>query len=316
MYDNLILKLKNIDVPNIDFLSETSQYFDVSGEYNFYGKIVLAGDLSNEFKVTVKNDCIKLDGSLCKYYLGDNFQTLGRGDTKRAFEKISDTLRLPIDKATVYRLDIAQNFILKHPLENYFNHFGKLKYGGRSPITRDGEIEGMYYYQSKGLLVFYDKVKEQTVKRRHIPELYQNRNVLRYEQRYTKRLPKALNIENVTAATLYDEKFYIDVINRWRDNYFAIQKINDITLNPGGMKTKTDLYNMGILALAEMFGGELNLISQIRENQNAGIITGKQAFDLKQAVTSACKEKTGITAKNDCIMELDKKVVEAVKFYR
>jgi len=42
----------------------------------------------------------------------------------------------------------------------------------------------LYYYQSRGLLVFYDKIKEQQAKNQLIPELYQNRNVLRYEQRH------------------------------------------------------------------------------------------------------------------------------------
>ena len=317
MYDNLILKLRNFDVPDIDFLGETSNHFNVSGEYNFNDEIVLSGSLDNEFKLTIKNSGIKISGSLCKYYLGDNFQTLGRGDTKRAIEKLSDTLHLPIEKATVSRLDVAQNFIVKQQLENYYNHFGKLKNGWRSPVTNDiGKIETIYYYQSNGLLIFYDKVKEQTVKRQPIPELYQDRNVLRYEQRYTKRLPKAFNVERVTASLIYGEKFYIDVIDKWKDNYFNIQKLNDITFNFEAMRTKTDLYNLGVLALVDMAGGELNFISQMQEAQRNGILTRKQSFDIKQAVTSACKERIGITAKNDCILELDKKVVEAVKFYR
>jgi len=317
MYDNLILKLRNFDVPDIDFLSETAQYFDVKNENSFDGEIVLYGFLNDEFKVMAKRSGINLSGSLCKYYLGDNFQTLGRGDTKRAIEKLSDTLHLPIEKATVSRLDVAQNFIVKQQLENYYNHFGKLKNGWRSPVTNDiGKIETIYYYQSNGLLIFYDKVKEQTVKRQPIPELYQDRNVLRYEQRYTKRLPKAFNVERVTASLIYGEKFYIDVIDKWKDNYFNIQKLNDITFNFEAMRTKTDLYNLGVLALVDMAGGELNFISQMQEAQRNGILTRKQSFDIKQAVTSACKERIGITAKNDCILELDKKVVEAVKFYR
>jgi len=310
------MKLTNLDAPDTDFLSETAQYFDVSEEHNFDGEVVLSGFLNNELKVTAKRNCIRLSGSLCKYYLSDNFQTLGRGDTQRAIERLSDTLHLPIEKANVSRLDIAQNFILKKGVENYYNHFGELKHGGRSPITRNGEIEGMYYYQSKGLLVFYDKVKEQMTKRQSIPELYQNRNVMRYEQRYLRRLPKALNVERVTASMLYSEKFYMDVINRWKENYFNIKKLNDITLNFEGMKSKKDLHNRGVLALVQMAGGELNFISQIQEAQRNGTISRKQAFDIKQAVTSACKEKSGITAKNDCILELDRKIIEAVKFYR
>ena len=320
MYDNLILKLRNTDVSSTDFLSETSQYFDVSNENNFNGNIVLSGSLNNDFNVTLNRGYIKLSGSLCKWFLGDNFQTLHRSDTKMAIEKISDTLHLPFDKSTVSRIDVAQNFIVKQLVENYYNHFGEWVDGNkkstRAPMTESGKIEGIYYYQRLGLLVFYDKIKEQTVKNRPIPELYQNRNVLRYEQRYKSRLSEAFNIESVTASTLYDEKFYINLLNKWKENYFNIKKINDISINLSTMKTKTDLYNLGVLALVEIAGGELNIINQMKEAQRSGVLSKKQAYDLKQAITSACKEKADVTVKNDCITELDKKIAEAVRHYR
>ena len=317
MYDSVDFKLRSTDVSNIDFLSETPCYFDVSGEHFFEGELVITGKLDN-FNITVNRGGVNIkDGSLCKYHLGDNFKTLGRSDTQRAIERLSDTLHLPIDKATVTRLDIAQNFIVKQPLQVYYNHFGELKHANRAPFTNDGgEIETLYYYQRLRLLVFYDKLKEQQTKKQPIPELYQNRNVLRYEQRYKGRLSKSFNVERVTGSLLFDEAFYIKVINFWKDNYFNIKKINDITLSMEVMKTKTDLYNMGVLSLVEMVGGELNFISQIKEASLKGILTRKQAYDLKQAVITACKTKDGITAPNNAILELDKKVNDAVKYYR
>jgi hypothetical protein len=314
--DSLDIKARNSDVPGIDFLCETPRYFDVAGEHNFRGEPVITGTLDN-FKITVNRGGINItEGSLCKWYLGDNFQTLGRGDIQRAIEKMSDTLHLPVGRATVTRLDIAQNFIVKQPVEVYYNHLGEMKHGGRAPITRDGEIEGLYYYQSRGLLVFYDKIKEQQTKKRHIPELYRGRNVLRYEQRYRSSLPKTFNVERVTGAMLYDEAFYMGVIDRWRDNYFNIKKINDINIKFEAMKTKRDLYTMGVLSLVESQGGELSILSQITEAQKTGILSKKQAFDLKKAVREACKSKTGLTASNEVILELDKKVKDAVRYYR
>ena len=84
-------------------------------------------------------------------------------------------------------------------------------------------------------------------KKEPIPELYQNRNVLRFEQRYSKRIATQLKIGEVTGASLYDEKFYINVLDRWRCSYMAIQKINDIQLDFQKMRTKKDLSLMGIL---------------------------------------------------------------------
>lgn len=321
MYDNLDFKLNSTEVSNTNFLHEAAKYFDITGEHNFDGEFVLSGTLNNDFKITANRGGISIKGgSLCKWYLGDNFKTLGRGDTQRAIEKLSDTLHLPIDKATISRLDVAQNFIVKNPVEVYYNHFGEWKSGNkkstRAPIMRDGKAEGLYYYQSNGCSVFYDKIKEQKKKGRPISELYQNRNVLRYEQRYTSRLAQCFSVKRVAAAMLYSEKFYIDLLNRYKDNYFAIKKINDVSLNFDNMKGKKDFYTMGILALMELQGGELNLMSQINEAYRSGKLSKKAAFDIRQAVQAASSEKHGITAKNDCILELDKKVVEAVKFCR
>jgi hypothetical protein len=321
MYDNIDFKLKNTEAANVDFLNETSKYFDVTGQHNFENGFVLSGTLGGDFKILVNRDSVSIKGgSLCKYYLDDNFKTLGRGATQKAIEKLSDTMHLPFEKATITRLDIAQNFIVQEPCQNYYNHLGEWHDGNkkstRASIIENGKLETLYYYQSNGLLLFYDKVKEQKIKGQLIPELYQNKNVLRYEQRYKGRLSKCFNVERVTGAMLFDEAFYINVINLWKENYFNIKKINDISLNFEAMKGKTDLYNAGILALVEQCGGELNFLSQIQEAQKAGKLSRKQAFDMRQVVTAACKIKHGITAQNEAIMELDKKIIEAVKYYR
>jgi hypothetical protein len=325
MYDNLDFKMRNTDVPDTDFLSETTCYFDITGEHDFNGEHVISGTLgkvsgNNYFHITATRNGVNIkNGSLCKWYLGNNFQTLGRGDIQRAIEKLSDTLHLPLEKATVSRLDIAQNFIVKNPVQVYYNHLGELKHCRRSPVTDgEGDTEGLYYFQKNGngLSLFYNKLKEQKNKGQPIPESYQDQNILRYEQRYKSRLSKVFNVERVTAAMLYDEKFYIDVCNRWRDNYKAIEKINDITLNFEAMKGKKDLYTMGLLSLVEIQGGELATITQINEALKSGKITKKMAFDMRQAIKEACKCKEGITVKNEAILELDRKVNEAIKFYR
>ena len=324
MYDNVDFKIRIEDVSGIDFLNEVPQYLDkITGEHDFNGDYVVTGILgnnmnTNHFKVTISRRGVNIkNGSLCKYYLGDNFKTLGRRDTQEAIGKLSDTLHLPIDSATVSSIDVAQNFIVKQPVQVYYNHFGELKYAGRSPVTNgEGEIETLYYYKSKGVLVFYDKIKEQQSKKQPIPELYQNRNVLRYEQRYKSRLPNVFHVERVTASMLYSEKFYIDLLNSWRDSYYAIKKINDITINIEAMKGKKDLYTLGVLSLIEKAGGELAMMTQIEEAQKSGKIDKKRAYDFRQVVKAACSEKVGISAQNECILELDRKVKEAVKFYR
>lgn len=311
MYDTVNFRLKQYGAGGIDFLAETPCYFDVTGTHNFKGETVLSGSL-NGLRVTVSRSGVNIkDGSLCKWYLGDNFQTMGRGDVKRAIENLSDTLHLPMDKANVTRLDIAQNFIVKHPTDVYYNHLGILMYAQRLQ-----QPDGLYYSQTGRRLVFYDKIKEQKNKREPVPELYAGRNVLRYEQRYTSRIATQLKTTEITGALLYDEAFYIKLLNGWRDAYGSIQKINDVSINFEAMKTKQDLYKMGVLSLMERTGGQMEMFNQITEAQKRGELTSKQAYDLRQAVNDACRVKENLSIPNDAIKELDKKVNEAVKYYR
>jgi len=310
MYDNLDFKLNINEVKGIDFLSETPLYFDVSGEHCFNGANVITGNL-NSFRISVSEIGVNLkDGSLCKYFLGDNFQTLGRGDTKMAIEKLSDTLHLPLQKATVTRIDIAQNYIVRHPTSVYFNHLGNSIYNKRLE-----QPDGLYYYNSKGLLVFYDKVKEQRAKGQPIPELFSNRNTLRYEMRYKARLKDSFKVDRVTAEMLYNETFYRNIIDQWHKAYKDIQKINDVSLNFEAMKTKKDLYVMGLVSLIDQQGGEIAIKQQINEAFKKGSLSRKQKFDLFIAISEASKA-TFATIQSDVIQELDKKINESVRNYR
>lgn len=311
MYDTVNFRLTIADVKGVDFLQETPCYFEKAALHDYSGEQVVTGSL-NGLKVSVNRYQVKVkNGSLCKWYLGDNFQTLGRGDVQRAIEKLSDTLHLPMSKASITRLDVAQNIITKHPLMVYLNHLGVLRYA-----TRLQQPSGLYYCSQAGRLCFYDKNKEQRAKGEPIPELYKGRNVLRYEQRYTQRLASRFNVPAVTGALLYDEAFYVGVLNRWRDAYKDISKINDITLNFQAMTSKQQLYKMGVLSMVERIGGEVEMITQINEAYKRGDLTAKQAYDLRQAVKEACKAGDGLTIPNEAITELDKKINEAVRFYR
>ena len=115
MYDSVFMRLTQNEVQGVDFLAETPCYLEDVAEHVFSdGLVVLTGHLGN-LKVIVNRYQVKVkDGSLCKYYMGNNFKAMGRKDTQRAIEKLSDTLHLPMSLAAVTRLDVAQNFCTKH----------------------------------------------------------------------------------------------------------------------------------------------------------------------------------------------------------
>lgn len=311
MFDTVYFRLYKEVAGDVDLLTKIPCCLNNVGEHYYNNEPIITGDL-NGLKISLNTNQLKVkDGSLCKWFLGDNFKTMGRSDTQKAIEKLSDILHLPMGKATVTRLDVAQNFITMHPPEVYFNHLGELRY-----TERLLQPSGLYYKGSNLSLCFYDKNKEQKSHRRPIPDLYQNRNVLRYEQRYTSRVASQMGVSEVTGALLYDEAFYQEVLNRWRAKYEAIQKVNDISLNFEAMKTKQQLYKMGVLSIVQMAGGAMKMYEQIREAQNQGKLTKKQAFDLRKTVKDALEVREGLTVQNEAIKELNKKVAEAIKYYR
>ena len=311
MYDTINFRLTAEDVCNINFLEETPCYLNNIANHIFSGVPVVTGDLgglkvvASEWQVKVK------DASLCKWYLGDNFQELGRGTTQQAIEKLSDDLHLPMDRATITRLDVGVNIITQHPPATYLNHLGVLANAKRlqQPI-------GLYYSKRDEVLCFYDKVMECKAHNELLPPLYRGRNVLRYEQRYMHRIHSRLKVPAVTGATLYDEAFYMAVLERFLKAYKVINKINDIKPNFKIMKGRKDFQRMGVLSLIERLGGEIELTNQINEAQQRGELTSKQAYDLRNEVRKACEIKDGFTEPNEQITELDKKISEAVKFYR
>ena len=312
MYDTVNLRLTADNARGVSFIEETPCYLSDVGTHQYDdGEVTVTGYLDG-LRVTVNRLQVKVkDGSLCKWYLGDNFKSMGRRDVQEAFERLSDELHLPMSKAAVTRLDVACNLIMQHSIDNYINHLGVLAYSKRLL-----QPNGVYYSKANEQLTFYDKNREYRSKGYPIPELYQGRNVLRYEMRLIHRLAAVLGVSAVTGATLYDEAFYSSVLKRWKDSYNAIQKINDIQLKFNAMRGKQGLYRFGVVALIEHFGGEVSFLNQISEAQGRGEIDRKQAHDLRNAVKRALQEREDLTVKSESVNELTKKVAEAVRFYR
>ena len=178
------------------------------------------------------------------------------------------------------------------------------------------EVGTLYYNRPNMQLYFYDKNREAKAHREAIPDLYQGRSVVRYELRCKQRLGRIFNVAEVKAAMLYDECFYMQVCRLWRDAYLQISKVNKASINFEAMTTKQELYKMGVLVMVEKYGGQVAFMNELSRARERGQLSAKQAYDLRQAVNGACALKAGLTIPNDAALELDKKVKEAVRFYR
>ncbi len=198
---------------------------------------------------------------------------------------------------------------MKYPESVYYDYLGDAQY-----YSRLEQNNGVYYNNTKRQLVFYGKENEQKVKGQPIPKVYKNRNTLRYEFRFKKRLPQQLKRAEVKASLLYDEAFYIEMVDRWKDEYFSINKINSIFQNmePTG-SSKAFIDQLASMKIIEF--GQVSILKMIKEWQKRGEIDRKQASDLRKKVRTVTKNP-GFTFKNEIVSEFDKKVKEAAMFYR
>jgi hypothetical protein len=308
MYDNLDYILRNHNCPGDNFIQTVPQYLTkiTSQGVSEFGEYV--NGYLDSLKVSITESRVKIhNSSTCKYYHGNNFKTLTRSDTKKAIEQISDSLHIPFHLANITRIDIAQNFIMKYPESVYYFYLGEAQYYNRVP-----QSNGIYYNNLLRQLVFYGKVHEQKDKKQTIPELYKNRNVLRYEIRFKKRLNEQFNKSEITAGLLYDENFYNDIVTRWKNEYLAIQKINSKlnSMKPTG-STKELIENMALFQLQEM--GQPKLLALIKEWQSMGLIDKTEANRHRNKIKEL--SSTSIDYKgNELIAELNQKVKEAARF--
>lgn len=296
-YDTVDLELSADDVPEVSFLLEIPQYIHETGKYHGANKRVCAyGNLDN-LRVRIKSECIRIEGSISKWYLGNNIQPLSLDDTKRAFEKLSSILHLPIEKAYVKRLDLAACLVMKYLPSIYYNHLGRA--GNTFPQYMDN---GIYYnLPNEEQLLFYDKTIES---KGHVPDEYKGQHLLRYERRFFK--------PNILVGQLLDEDYYTLLIREWIKGYDLITKIKEITLNLDAIKGTKDFARVGILTLASLFGGILKLEQEIENGRIMGKLTSKQKSDLFKFIAQANDVEYGLTKVSPLIAELNE-TMESIK---
>ncbi len=147
-----------------------------------------------------------------------------------------------------------------------------------------------------------------------IPEVFQGRNVLRYELRFTSRLKQQFGSE-IKALDLYNENFYIEIVNRWQKAYFEIRKLNRFKMDSIKIENVKGLLNQLALIGLETVGGEQAVIEMLENERESGTLDRFQFKRFKDKVTALTSNDKYIEP-NDCTLELDRKVKQAAKYYR
>lgn len=309
MYDTLSLYLKQERAGNSDLLAQTPVYLENITELQKAGLIHYSGYLKN-LKIYVSDRGVSVKGSLAKYYLDDNLQTLRRKDTEQAINKLSDELHLSMQKADVSRVDFAHNFIMNYEPETYYRYLGESQY-----FKRYLQPKSLYYKNSNRTKLFYDKRSEAKHKAVNIPEIMRGRHVLRYEIRYSQRLGKQFNEPEVTAGILSEEPFYIKLVKRYVDDYKSIHKNPEIKLNTDKMETPKDFWRQIALMKIDEIG--INRMMDIIDEWRAKDVFSNPAYysRLKKEIRDYSKEYEANDS-GKLIEELDSKVSALQRYYR
>lgn len=310
--DTISIRLGIEQAGNTNLLATIPKYLEnrKAGLDEQTGNKWITGRLANLKVIVTKNAVVVKDGSLTKYYLGDNLKMLSRGDIQRAFENISDTLHLPMNKADVKRFHFGKNLMVNCNAALYLAHLGS---NGR--YIRLEQKTALNYKITCRELCIYDKMAEMKYRRDLIPPLYDGRNVIRYEKRYLQNIAKYFKQECITVETLYDEPFYMALVNDWYSDYLNIQKQKIFKIDMSTITTKEQMKMLGVLSLVERQGGKLAAFENIKERQIKKELTKKQAHDLKELIEQSLKLKLQ-TKESDLIIELNSKMKDAVKYFR
>jgi hypothetical protein len=309
MYDTINLWLPNDNASSFDLEKTLQSLSGITEHTKNDGQVYFSGFLKN-YKVNISGQGISLKGSLAKYFLPDNFHTLTRSDSARAFEMMADELLLPISQAKINRIDFAQNFLMDFEPEAYYSFLGDCQYYQRQPLS-----QSLYYSNTLRQKLFYNKIAEGKAKGLSLPDVWNGQNVLRYEMRFTSRLPKQFNQSEITANSLTDEKFYMAISDKWLAEYEAINKLHSINFNLSDMNSPKDFMKQ-----LQMFA--IKEIGQDRIMQEIENLRHKKAFDkpeyysrLKKEIKASCKDEK-MTTSSDLVAELDKKIRAAKNNYR
>jgi len=284
-----------------------AQYLTDQAEHNSARGYSISGR-AGDYLLYLNESGITMKGSLPKFLLPDNIHTLSRAGARDAIEKLSDEIHLPIKLAKVTRVDVSTVLPMKREPAEYYPLLGNKPHFQRLQATKTT----LYYNTIKKQLIFYDKKVEAKAKGVTIPAGFESANLMRIEARYTERLQKQFNLSEVTGATLTDERFYIDTVKRWGNEYFSINKLKSVSImDTSNIKTPKE----GAAALFSMMlqeKGQEYINSFIADLRAKNTYPDPKYYSrLKDELNSLIVASTA-TDQNELITELDKAVNEIV----
>lgn len=234
MYDTIVLKLLKEDIGDkYNWEAVYGSIYQISAYKQINGG---SGNLDG-LRVKVTEKYVKVSGSLSKYFTGSNLRTLSLCEIAKAIWDIGKSLGVPMYKANVVQVDIAENFEMSYPPEFYIS---KMQSWGDS---HPNDWKGTTYFPSNNVMLrFYDKSKEVRQKRKKNSPTEISKNLLRYEISFGTKKIRQMFGRQLKAKDLYDKTVFWEFISEWLCSYDEIGIIPDkiLDVNFEQIKTQSD----------------------------------------------------------------------------
>ena len=253
---------------------------------------------------------VTIQGSIAKYYNGDNITNFSRHDYKKALEQLEQETGLNLQEAILQRVDFAHTVIVKNPTMHYLDLFDEMGIYKMNTVRNKG-LESITYFTPTGARAFcgYDKIKEMTDKKETIPELYQGDNVLRLEYRIVRRagIKKYLGKgQDISPHDLTDKETYNELKKQSINFYNSIPKVGRLVFLDGAKEVTPKNYNDTLAEYCRQMNPESSKLF-LQDMKSRGLISQPNYERIKAQEKKNLRNYT-FTDTNILIAELDDKI--------
>jgi hypothetical protein len=299
MYDTLRIRSNDTNAQQgIDKLVNVREYF------NEQTRLTTWKGQFKGFTISINDYGYSIEGSLSKYYFGNNLQMLSAGDTETAIEMLNDELDIDLLEGEIGRLDFGFNVELQYPVSNYIKCFREMKYLKKRGVWNEDTLN---FKNNSRECVIYDKIKEMKAHGDHIPSGYSNKNILRFEMRLFRCPAKVFGEKHIITSDLFDPEFFQDVFIYVKTQYEAIEKVACPTSALLLSHQIHDVRNLTDMLATEAIRhyGLDNILSHL--NQQTNLVNRNTKSRCKRKLVQLCQKYKDSSAP-DLVTELDEKV--------
>ncbi|GAB2690801.1 hypothetical protein GCM10027037_12500 [Mucilaginibacter koreensis] len=261
-------------------------------------------------KVTLAPGGLFINGSLAKFYLGDNDKALTRATLKLAVQQLSDELQLDVNTAKVTRLDVGQNIAVNNTPIAYVQLLGEC-----SRYEHLQMKHGKEYRNGERGLVFYDKQAEMKQRKAFMPAALANTNFIRYEARLknSRSISRNLNVSSLTLRDLYEPEIYRRLYQFWGKEFDSILKITDaVGFSDDAMRTPQQFCNQILFEGIKAMGGYSKLRDMVTVAKHSGVYASPQQYQAVVRKLRLMNAVPDLSVQNELISELEGKVRDIV----